>query len=77
METNEKQVSNNIKAILKRYDISREELAEKLGITKRTLITIVNHPFRYKINYLNEIASLIGCNVNDFFMPLELTQSEK
>jgi transcriptional regulator with XRE-family HTH domain len=70
METNEKQISNNIKAILKRYDISREELAKRLGITKRTLIKVVNHPNKYSINYLNEVASVIGCNVNDFFMPL-------
>ena len=68
METNEKQVSNNIKAMLKRYDMSREELAEKLGITKRTLITIVNHPFRYNINYLNSIADAIGCSLNEFFL---------
>jgi transcriptional regulator with XRE-family HTH domain len=70
METNEKQVSNNIKALLKRYDISREDLAEKLGITKRTLIKVVNHPFRYNVDYLNKVASIIGCNINDFFMPL-------
>lgn len=70
METNEKQISNNIKAMLKRYDISRDELAMKLGITKRTLIKIVNHPNKYSINYLNEVASIIGCNINDFFMPL-------
>lgn len=70
METNEKQVSNNIKALLKRYDISREDLAEKLGITKRTLIKVINHPFRYNVDYLNKVASIIGCNINDFFMPL-------
>ena len=70
METNEKQVSNNIKAMLKRYDMSREELAEKLGITKRTLIKVVNHPFKYKVDYLNKVALIIGCNINDFFMPL-------
>ncbi len=70
METNEKQISNNIKAMLKRYGISREELADKLGITKRTLIKIVNHPNKYSINYLNEVASAIGCNINEFFLPL-------
>lgn len=70
METNEKQVSNNIKAMLKRYDMSRDELSKRLGISKRTLITIVNQPFKYSINYLNEIANIIGCNINDFFMPL-------
>lgn len=70
METNEKQISNNIKALLKRYDMSRDELAEKLGITKRTLVKVINHPNRYSIDYLNQVANIIGCNINEFFLPL-------
>jgi len=70
METNEKQVSNNIKALLKRYNISREYLAEELGITKRTLVRIINRPFKYSLEYLEIVAGIIGCNINDFFMPL-------
>ena len=70
METDEKQVSNNIKALLKRYDISREYLAKKLGITTRTLVRIINRPFKYSLEYLQLVADNIGCNINDFFMPL-------
>ena len=70
METNEKQVSNNIKAQLKRHNIIMEDLAKILGKTRRTIINVVNHPFKYNINYLNKIADAIGCNINDFFMPL-------
>jgi transcriptional regulator with XRE-family HTH domain len=70
METNEKQISNNIKAMLKRHDISREYLAEKLGITTRTLIKVINHPNRYSIDYLNQVANIIGCNINELFLPL-------
>ena len=70
METNEKQISNNIKALLKRYDISRDELASKLGITKRTLIKVINHPNKYAIDYLNKVAEIIGCNLDEFFLPL-------
>lgn len=70
METNEKQVSNNIKAQLKRHDLIMEDLAKTIGVTRRTIINIVNHPFGYNIDYLNKIADAIGCNLNDFFMPL-------
>lgn len=70
METNEKQISNNIKALLKRYGIKREDLAEKLGITTRTLIKVINHPNRYSIDYLKNVAEIIGCNINEFFLPL-------
>ena len=55
METNEKRVSNNIKAMLKRYDVTQEDLAGRLGITRRTIVNVVNHPFRYNIDYLNSI----------------------
>lgn len=68
METNEKRVSNNIKAMLKRYDVTQEDLAGRLGITRRTIVNVVNHPFRYNIDYLNSIASAIGCSINDFFL---------
>lgn len=77
METNEKQVSNNIKAILKRYDITQEKLAKMLDIHRRTAVSLVNHPFKYNINYLNKVADIIGCKINDFFIPLNLTDSEK
>lgn len=70
METDEKQVSNNIKALLKRYDISREYLAKELKITTRTLVKVINHPFKYSLEYLQSVADIIGCNINDFFMPL-------
>lgn len=70
METDEKQVSNNIKALLKRYDISREYLAKELKITTRTLVKVINHPFKYSLEYLQAVADIIGCNINDFFMPL-------
>lgn len=70
METNEKRVSNNIKAMLKRYDVTQEELAGRLGITRRTIVNVVNHPFRYNIDYLNSIASAIGCSINDFFLAI-------
>lgn len=70
METNEKLVSNNIKAMLKRYDITQKQLANKLGVCEKTIVTVVNHPFRYDINYLNSMASIIGCSLNDFFLKI-------
>lgn len=76
METNEVQVSNNINGLLKRYGITREIIANKLGITTRTLLNIINHPFSYDINSLNNLANAIGCNVDEFFLPLKITNSE-
>lgn len=76
METNEEQVVRNIKSVQKRYGLSDNIIASRLNITKRTYISIKNHPFNYSINKLNDIAIVIGCNINEFFLPLHFTQSE-
>ncbi len=70
METREEQVSRNIKAIQKRYGLNDQYISNKMGITERTLINIKNHPFNYPINKLNELSQAIGCNINEFFLPL-------
>lgn len=76
METNEFQVSNNINGLIKRYGKTRQEIAKSLNITTRTLLNIINHPFSYDINSLNNLANVIGCNIDEFFLPLKFTKSE-
>lgn len=76
METNEEQVVRNIKAIQKRYGLSDNDISNKLDISERTYVNIKNHPFSYSINKLNEVAIIIGCNINEFFLPLQFTNSE-
>ena len=70
METSEEQVTRNIKAVQKRYGLNDKNISDKMGITERTFINIKNHPFNYPINKLNEVAKTIGCNINEFFLPL-------
>ncbi len=77
METNEEQVVRNIKAIQKRYGISDIDISKELKVTERTYINIKNHPFSYSINRLNDLAKIIGCNINEFFLPLKFTKSEE
>jgi len=77
VETNEEQVVRNIKAIQKRYGLTDADISSKLRITERTYLKIKNHPFNYSINKLNDIANIIGCNINEFFLPLQFTKSEE
>lgn len=75
MESNERQVSRNIKSARIKRGLTQEDvivLLENKGIamTKRTYITIENNPFKYSINKLNDIAYAIGCNINEFFLPI-------
>lgn len=76
METNELQVSRNIKSCRERYGLTQEDVSKKLGITKQTYIKIENSPLLCSIQRLNEVANVIGCNINDFFIPSKFTFSE-
>lgn len=77
METNEMQVIRNIKAARERYGKTQEEVASMINVTSRTYKTIENHPFAHSIDRLNTIAKAIGCNLDEFFLPLQFTESEK
>ncbi len=70
METNEQQVSRNIRASRIRRGKTQQMIANELNITERTYKNIEAHPLNYDISKLNEIADVIGCNVNEFFLPL-------
>lgn len=76
METNEKQVIRNIKGLMKRYGADNESLSNKLNVTEKTVTNIVNNPFSYSMEKLNTLAKAIGCNIDEFFLPLKFTDSE-
>ena len=77
METNEKRISNNIKSQIYKYGFSMGSLADKMGISRQALSRIINNPFKTNIKKLNIIATNIGCNIDDFFVPIEFTKSER
>lgn len=77
METDEKQVSLNIKSCRVKRNITQKDISNLLGISKRTYIIMENHPFRYNIYKLQDVAKIIGCNINEFFLPINLTNSER
>lgn len=70
METNEKQVSNNIKAQIKKHGLTILGLADIMGVSRPTITRIVNHPFNTNLKKIKKVADTIGCDINDFFMPL-------
>lgn len=68
METEELQVSRNIKSCREKYGKTQQDIAESLNITKQTYLSIENNPMNQSINRLNSVATAIGCNINDFFL---------
>lgn len=76
METDEKQVMRNIASVRTRVGHTQESIAHKMGVSKRTIINMENHPFNYTIYKLNDYAKALGVNINEFFLPLNLTNNE-
>ena len=68
METDELQVSRNIKSCREKYGKTQQDIAETLNITKQTYLSIENNPMNQSINRLNSVAIAIGCNIDDFFL---------
>lgn len=68
METNELQITRNIKACRQKVGMTQEMVAKILKITRESYINIENNPLRYSIKKLNDVANAIGCNINDFLM---------
>lgn len=77
METDELQVSRNIKSCREKFGKTQEDIANLLCISKQTYLNIENNPMNYSINKLNNIAKAIGCNIDEFFLKSNFTNSEK
>lgn len=76
METDELQISRNIKACREKKGKTQEDIASILKITKQTYLNIENNPTSYSINKLNNVAIAIGCNIDEFFLKSDFTKSE-
>lgn len=77
METSEKQVARNIKSCRIRIGKNQEDIAKELGVTKTTYLNIENNPMNYSINKLNMIAKALNCNIDEFFLKNQFTESEE
>lgn len=76
METNEENISRNIKAKRVQMGLKQEEIASMLNITKPTYLNIENHPFNVSITKLLQVAECLNCTLNEFFLPIQFTKSE-
>lgn len=76
METNELQISRNIKSCREKRGKTQDDIANIMAITKQTYLKIENNPMTYSINKLNDVANAIGCNIDEFFLKNNFTKSE-
>ncbi len=65
--TNE-QIGNNMKAMRVKANMTQQEVAEKLGVNRVTVLNWENKPGTVSIKIFVDLANTYKCNVADFFM---------
>ena len=60
-------MKNNIKELRKNKKLRQEDLAEKLGVTRQTIIAIENNKYDPTLELAMKISAFFGVNVNDIF----------
>ncbi|MBQ6341900.1 MAG: helix-turn-helix transcriptional regulator [Anaerolineaceae bacterium] len=60
-------MENNIKELRKNKNLRQEDLAEKLGVTRQTIIAIENNKYDPTLELAMKISEFFGLSVNDIF----------
>ena len=60
-------MKNNIKELRKNRKLRQEDLAEKLGVTRQTIIAIENDKYDPTLELAMKISKFFGISVNDIF----------
>ena len=61
----QKTMKNNIKELRKGRKMRQEDLAEKLGVTRQTVIAIENDKYDPTLELAMKISAFFGVSVND------------
>ena len=60
-------MKNNIKELRKNRKLRQEDLAEKIGVTRQTIIAIENNKNGPTLELAMKISEFFGVSVNDIF----------
>ena len=60
-------MNNNIKELRKNRKLRQEDLAEKLGVTRQTIIAIENDKYDPTLELAMKISEFFGISVYDIF----------
>lgn len=70
------QIANNLKGYRVKAGFTQENVAELLGVDKRTIINYESNAGNVKLDTYVKLANIYGCCLQDFFMASNITQSE-
>ena len=57
----------DIKSVIKKYGVSQEEIAQKMGCSKGYISQLVNLKAEPSLSKLQELADIVGCKRWEFF----------
>lgn len=60
-----------IKELRARYDLTQDQLAEKVGCSRQTIIAIENGDNDPRLSLLAKIAEVFECKIDDLFFCAE------
>lgn len=63
----EKQTTNKIKIFRATFNITQEELADKVGVTRQTIIAIEKNKYVPSLNLAFRIAKIFNENIENIF----------
>jgi len=64
-------MKNKLKVYRAMHDLTQESLAQKLGVTRQTIVSIENEKYDPSIGLAFKIAELFGVKIEDVFIHKE------
>lgn len=62
-------MKNKIKVLRKQLGLRQEDIAERLGVTRQTIIAIENDKYDPTLSLAFKLADLLGTTVDELFSP--------
>lgn len=61
-------MKNNIKELRAKYNLTQDELAERLGVSRQTIISLEKERYNPSITLAFKLARLFSCQIEDIFV---------
>lgn len=61
-------IKNNIKILRAQYSITQDQLAEKLSVSRQTIISLEKEKYNPSIILAFKLAEVFNCKVEDVFI---------
>ena len=65
-------MKNKIRALRKELELRQEDIANRLGVTRQTIIAIENNKYNPSLELAMKLAKLLNTTVEELFFPDEI-----